>query len=290
MPSTGRSCPSCADVVDYLTQYEQHYHLPIERPVRVNGITREKNHFEVHSADRVWQSHAIVSATGTWSHPYVPAYPGMDLYVGQHIHSAHYHDAAPFKGKRVLVIGGGNSGAQILAEVSLVADATWVTLNPPSFLPDEVDGRVLFERATARWKAQQEGRVLDAPPGGLGDIIMVPSVLEARERGVLHAKRPFVAFTANGVIWPDGVETPVDAVIWCTGFRPALQHLAPLHVIEPHGRVATDGTRSTREPGLWLVGYGDWTGMASATLIGVTRTARSTVEELRAYCNACNLK
>ena len=67
---------------------------------------------------------------------------------------------------------------------------------------------------------------------------------------------------------------------WCTGFRPTLKHLEPLGVIGEAGRVDTDGTRSVLERRLWLVGYGDWTGYASATLVGVGRTARSTVEEI----------
>ena len=79
-----------------------------------------------------------------------------------------------------MVVGGGNSAAQILAELSKVGETIWVTQDPPAFLPDEVDGRVLFERATARWKAQQEGRSIDDLPGGFGDIVMVPSVLAAR--------------------------------------------------------------------------------------------------------------
>lgn len=66
------------------------------------------------------------------------------------------------------MIGGGNSGAQILAEVSEVADTIWITVNPPQFLSDDVDGRVLFLRATERLKAQQEGRIVDQPIGGLG--------------------------------------------------------------------------------------------------------------------------
>ena len=63
-------------------------------------------------------------------------------------------------------------------------------------------------------------------------------------------------------------------------FPPALDHLAPLRIVEADGRVKVLGTRSVREPRLWLVGYGEWTGFASATLIGVNRSARSTVAEL----------
>lgn len=109
------------------------------------------------------------------------------------------------------------------------------------------------------------------------------SVTEARERGVLQAVRPFLRFTETGVEWADGSQTPVDAVIWCTGFRSALGHLETLGVCIDEGRVAVDGTHSIEEPRLWLVGYGDWTGAASATLIGVTRTARSTVEEIEQF-------
>jgi cation diffusion facilitator CzcD-associated flavoprotein CzcO len=182
----------------------------------------------------------------------------------------------------VLVVGGGNSGAQIHAELSQVADSTWVTPAPPAFLADEVDGRVLFARATERWKAQQEGRAIEQPVGGLGDIVMVPPVKAARARGVLHAVRPFARFVEDGVVWPDGRRERIDAVIWCTGFRPALDHLRPLGVVDADDRVAVAGTRSLAQPRLWLVGYGEWTGAASATLIGVTRTARSTVAEIAA--------
>ena len=56
----------------------------------------------------------------------------------------------------MIIVGGGNSGAQILAEVSKVADTTWVTVTPPQFLSDDVDGRILFLRATERLKAQQK--------------------------------------------------------------------------------------------------------------------------------------
>ena len=103
---------------------------------------------------------------------------------------------------------------------------------------------------------------------------------EARERGVLVAERPFQRFTAEGVEWADGRRQAIDAVIWCTGFRPALDHLQALGVLEADGKVEVQGTRARKQPRLWLVGYGEWTGAASATLIGVTRTARSTVSEL----------
>lgn len=177
-----------------------------------------------------------------------------------------------------MIVGGGNSGAQLVAEVSRVADVTWATLTPPRFLPDDVDGRMLFDATTQRYQAQQAGLPFESP--SLGDIVMVPSVREARERGILQARPMFVAMTEHGVVWPNGQEEAFDAVIWCTGFRPALRHLAPLGVLEEDGRVQVNGTRAVKEARLWLVGYGNWTGFASATLIGVGRSARATVQEI----------
>ncbi|MCG7354942.1 NAD(P)-binding domain-containing protein, partial [Roseomonas mucosa] len=182
-----------------------------------------------------------------------------------------------------LVVGGGNSGAQILAEVARVAETAWVTPEPPRFLPDEVDGRVLFERATERVRAQMEGREPDLPKGGLGDIVMVPSVREARDLDVLYTVRPFSRFATDGVVWPDGTRTAVDAVIWCTGFRTDLSHLAHLGVLEADGHVAVENGRSMRQPRLWVLGYGDWTGAASATLAGITRSARDTVHAIQQF-------
>lgn len=279
MPSV-EGYPTRDDIVDYLAQYEKRYNFSIERPVLVTDICRDDGGFIVHADQGVWRARAVISATGTWSHPYVPVYPNRSSYVGQQMHSAHYRNATPFAGQEVLVVGGGNSGAQILAEVSGVAKSTWVTQTEPIFLPDDVDGRVLFERATAKWKARQEGRVLQDPPGGLGDVVMVDSVKAARERGVLKAVRPFREFAENGVIWQDGSETAFDAVIWCTGFRPALRHLESLGIVTQEGKVALSGTQSVNVPGLWLVGYGEWTGFASATLIGGMRYAKATALEV----------
>ena len=286
MPPTQEGYPSRDHVIEYLSQYEQRYHFPVERPVRVTSVERTESGLRVRSDHKHWDAKVVVSATGTWSNPYIPHYPDAELFAGRQLHSAHYVEAQAFAGEKVLVVGGGNSGAQILAEISKVAETTWVTPVEPVFLPDDVDGRVLFERATERWKAQLEGRVIEQPVGGLGDIVMVPPVVEARERNVLKSVRPFENFTRNGVIWSDGSESAVDAVVWCTGFRPAIQHLTSLEVVNTEGRVKVEGTRSTQEPRLWLVGYGEWTGSASATLIGVTRTARSTVGEIVAFLAA----
>lgn len=280
MPPSESTYPTRAEVINYLAHYEQRYQFPVRRPVHVESVERDGDYLRVRAGEHSWRARAVVSASGTWSNPYIPDYPGREQFAGVQLHSAHYVDPTPFAGQRVLIVGGGNSGAQILAEVSKVAETLWVTPAPPLFLADDVDGRVLFERATERWKAQQEGRTIEQPIGGLGDVVMVEPVREARSRGVLVSERSFARFTEHGVAWADGRRVELDAVIWCTGFRPALAHLNELGVVESDGKVAVEGTRALKQPNLWLVGYGEWTGAASATLIGVTRTARSTASEI----------
>lgn len=283
MPPSADGYPTRDHVIDYLTGYEQRYGLPIRRPVHVQAVEGADARLTVRTGQGTWLARAVISATGGAGHTFVPEYPRQARFRGKQIHSSAYRSPDEFTGQRVLVVGGGNSGAQILAEVSRVAETTWVTPEPPGFLPDDVDGRVLFERASARVRAQMEGREVEALRGGLGDIVMVPSVLEARDRGMLRAVRPFVHFERDGVVWLDGTRTAVDAVIWCTGFRPSLSHLAPLGVLEADGRVAVENGRSKREPRLWLLGYGDWTGAASATLAGITRSARDTVRAIQSF-------
>lgn len=271
------------EVIAYLAQYERRYELPIERPVRVSAVSRGDDFLHLTTSAGEVRARAVVSATGTWANPVMPEIPGQDRFSGDVLHAAQYADLERFTGRRVIVVGGGNSGAQIVAELSEVAQVTWATREPPTFLPDEVDGRFLFEQATVRYKAIKEGRVPD-PPRSLGDIVVVPSVKAARERGALQAVPMFVRYTETGVVWDDGRKEAADAVIYATGYRPALSHLAALGVVQSDGRVAIekDGadTRAIDEPRLWLVGYGEWTGFASATLIGVGRSARATADEI----------
>ncbi|MGP4099843.1 ArsO family NAD(P)H-dependent flavin-containing monooxygenase [Nonomuraea sp. KM90] len=267
----GGGYPGAADTVAYLADYEQRYQLPIVRPATARAVRRGEERLLVDTDAGTWQARHVISATGTWSRPYVPHYPGLADFRGQQLHTVNYRGPEPFHGRRVVVVGGANSAAQILAEVSTVADTTWVTLRPPRLLPDEIDGRALFALA------RTAGGV-----GSLGDIVAVPSVREARDRGVLKAQPMFDHITTTGVTWADGTSLDCDAIIWCTGFRPALGHLAPLRLRGPGGLIPVEGTRAAGEPRLHLLGYGDWTGPASATLIGASRTARNAVTEILA--------
>ncbi|MFF4644514.1 ArsO family NAD(P)H-dependent flavin-containing monooxygenase [Streptomyces sp. NPDC001389] len=278
----GRLYPDAAHVAAYLADYEKRYELPVQHGVRVDAVHDEGALLRVETGFGTWRARALVSATGTWSRPFVPALAGRHAFAGRQLHTVQYAGPAEFAGQRVVVVGGGNSGAQIAADLTGHAAVTWVTQRPPRYLADDIDGRALFDVATARRRALDEGRNDTGGVASLGDIVAVPPVRAARDAGLLAARPMFTSLTATGPQWADGTRQDADAVIWCTGFRPALAHVAALRLRGTRGHIPTTGTRAADDPRLHFLGYGDWTGPASATLIGVGRTARDAALDIRA--------
>ncbi|MGW8970556.1 ArsO family NAD(P)H-dependent flavin-containing monooxygenase [Streptomyces platensis] len=286
----GETYPDAGHVVEYLAEYEKRYELPVQRGVHVHAVRRDGARLRVESDGGTWRARAVISATGTWSPPFLPAIPGQDIFAGRQLHTVGYRRPADFAGQRVIVVGGGNSGAQIAADLALDGvDLMWVTQRPPRFLPDDIDGRALFDVATARRRALDAGRGDTGGVASLGDIVAVPPIRAARDAGLLAAKPMFTQLTTTGVQWADGTRAQADAIIWCTGFRPALSYLAPLQLRGRRGHIAIDGTRAVDEPRLHLLGYGDWTGPASATLIGVGRPARDAARAISQLLGARRL-
>jgi putative flavoprotein involved in K+ transport len=273
--------PTRDETIDYIKQYEQKYSLPVRRPVTVMSVQRDGESFQIETSDGVYIADAVVTATGSFKNPFIPKFPGSGEFNGTILHSSQFQSSEVFRGKRVAIVGEGNSGAQILAEVSQVAETIWITKKEPRYLPDHIDGRYLFDAASQMYAAKQQGKAYHPP--SLGDIVMVSAVKDARQRNVLKSYRPFQKFATNGLVWADGREEQVDVIIFCTGFKASLAHLSQLNVVNSDGRVETDETRSRKLDGLWLVGYGNWTGFASATLIGVGRSAKLTVQEINQY-------
>lgn len=285
MPKSKNLFPLKQEVIDYLCQYEQHYQLPIERNINVETITSENEVFKISTNNGDYFAKVVIAATGTWNNPFIPKINGIETFKGLQIHSANYKNAQPFKNLKVLVVGEGNSGAQIVAEVSKITNVKWSTRKPPQYLPDDVDGFYLFNVASAKYKAEKEGKPFDAANYDLGNIVMVPPVKEARSRGVLISSGSFENIYENGVVWSDGTKESFDAIIWCTGFGYATSFLKNLVETDERGIVKTEESKAIEVPGLWLVGYGGWTGYASATLIGINRNAKQTIQEITAFLN-----
>ena len=141
MPGGTSYYPTRDEALTYLADYETRYALPIVRPVHVSRVERAGAGLRVITDAGAWMARTVVSATGTWSAPNVPRFTDQHRFAGRIIHSGHYESSADFDGQRVVVVGGGNSGAQIVADLADSATVTWATLRPPTFLPDEIDGR-----------------------------------------------------------------------------------------------------------------------------------------------------
>ncbi|MFV8270474.1 ArsO family NAD(P)H-dependent flavin-containing monooxygenase [Flavobacterium sp. GT2N3] len=283
MPKSENLFPLKQEVIDYLCQYEKRYELPMERSVTVENITSENKVFKVYTKKGIYFSKTIIAAAGTWNNPFIPKIKGIDTFKGIQIHSAHYKNAEQFRNLNVLVVGEGNSGAQIVAEVSKVTSIKWSTRKPPQYLPDEVDGFYLFNVATAKYNAEKGGKPFNAANYDLGNIVMVPPIQEARSRGILISSGSFEKINENGVIWSDGHKEYFDAIIWCTGFGYATSFLKNIVSPDERGIIKTKESKATELPGLWLAGYGSWTGYASATLIGINRNAKQTCNEIIEY-------
>ncbi|QWF78233.1 Ferredoxin--NADP reductase [Amycolatopsis sp. CA-230715] len=273
-PDTTR--PASEVVSEYFGRFEAAYDLPVRRPVDVLVVRAASSGLLVESAAETWAARAVLNATGTWDRPFWPHYPGQETFEGRQLHTADYTGAAEFQGKRVVVVGGGTSAIQQLIEIATVArDTTWVTRRPPVFRDEPFNedwGRAAVAKVDAAVRAGK-------PPASVvsvTDLARTPEVVRAQETGILDRLPMFDRITPTGVHWPDGTEKAADVILWATGFRAALDHLAPLHLRDPGGGIRMDGTRVVAEPRLHLLGYGP-----SASTIGANRAGRSAVREVR---------
>ncbi|WP_236788957.1 NAD(P)-binding domain-containing protein [Amycolatopsis sp. GM8] len=270
------SRPASDVVSEYFGRYERVFDLPVLRPVDVLAVRDEGERLLVESAADSWSARAVINATGTWDRPFWPHYPGQETFRGRQLHTADFQSVEEFRGKHVIVVGGGASGVQLLLEIAEVASGTtWVTRREPEwfdrdFTPDR--GRESVAKVDVRVRA-------GLPPGSVVSVTglaLTPDVRRGIERGILDRKPMFEHITEHGVVWADGTTQRADVILWATGFRAALEHLAPLHLRGQGGGIRMDGTRVVSEPRLHLVGYGP-----SASTIGANRAGRSAVTEIR---------
>ncbi|WP_407444997.1 NAD(P)-binding domain-containing protein [Rhodococcus sp. (in: high G+C Gram-positive bacteria)] len=269
--------PASSAVPAYYGAYEKEFDLPVHRPVQVTVVCNRGERLRVETDAGVYSARGLINATGTWEHPFVPWYPGAARFRGQQLHTKDYRDAEQFRGRHVLVVGGGISAVQLLDEISLVTTTTWVTRREPVWRDEEFTPE--FGRAVV---AAVEDRVRHGlPPGSVVSVTglpVTPMIRSARERGVLDRLPMFSEITETGVRWPDGTTLDVDVILWCTGFRSSLDHLAPLGLRNPGGGITMTGRLATQvaaDPRIHLVGYGP-----SASTIGANRAGRAAAREL----------
>lgn len=269
--------PSSDVIGEYFAAYEERFGLRVRRPVDVAAVRDgEDRRLLVESGSGTWSARALINATGTWDRPFWPRYPGQEAFRGRQLHTANYPGPQEFAGARVIVVGGGTSAVQHLLEIAEVAaETTWVTRRPPVFRDGsfgEAEGRAAV--------ALVEDRVRQGlPPQSVVSVTGLPlndAVRGGLASGVLERQPMFDHLTATGAVWADGRRVDADVILWATGFRAAVDHLAPLRLREPGGGIRLDGTRALRDERIHLVGYGP-----SASTIGANRAGGAAVREIR---------
>ncbi|WSN69570.1 NAD(P)/FAD-dependent oxidoreductase [Streptomyces sp. NBC_01361] len=269
--------PSSEVIAAYFASYEETFDLRVRRPVDVRAVREgEGGRLLVETSAGTWSTRALINATGTWDRPFWPRYPGQETFRGRQLHTAIYPGPEAFRGQRVIVVGGGASGTQHLMEIAPYAAATtWVTRRPPVFNEgpfDEDFGRAAVALVDERVRA-------GLPPQSVVSVTGLPlndAIRQARADGVLDRLPMFDRITPSGVEWDDGRRVDADVILWATGFRPAIEHLAPLKLRGPGGGIQAEDTRVVADPRIHLVGYGP-----SASTIGANRAGRAAVRDIK---------
>ncbi|MFF0202545.1 flavin-containing monooxygenase [Streptomyces sp. NPDC005017] len=275
------------DVVRYLEKYAEHHGLEIVTGVEVSRIepSPDGDGWLLHATGgRRLDGAAVVVATGYNHTPLVPDWPGRDAYPGEFLHASRYRNAEPFAGRDVLVVGAGNTGAEIA--VDLVEGGAKRVRLAVRTTPH------IVRRSTAGWAAQYTGVLVRRLPVGLVDTLARPlarvsvpdlaahglprpgsglysrvgegaipvqdvGLIDAVRAGRVEVVAAVDAFEGEEVLLADGTRVAPDAVVAATGYTRALESLVGhLDVLDPRGRPVVHGARSPRDaPGLYFTGF-----------------------------------
>ncbi|MGW1040108.1 NAD(P)-binding domain-containing protein [Streptomyces sp. NPDC002547] len=269
--------PSSEVVGEYFAAYERTFDLRVRRPVDVRAVREGAGgRLLVETSAGTWSARALINATGTWDRPFWPRYPGQESFRGRQLHTAQYAGPGEFAGLRVVLVGGGASGTQHLMEIAPYAAATtWVTRRPPVFR----EGPFTEDVGRAAVALVEERVRQGLPPRSVVSVTGLPlndAIRRAIADKVLDRQPMFDRIVPDGVEWDDGRHVDADVILWATGFRAAIDHLAPLRLRAAGGGIRIDGTRVVSDPRIHLVGYGP-----SASTIGANRAGRAAVRDIR---------
>ncbi len=268
------------DLIDYFAEYVDAHGIDVRTGVRVNRIDPGWN---LDTTAGPMQAETVIVATGYNGAPFIPDWPGLDGFTGELIHSSEYRNPAPFRGRDVLVVGAGNSGAEIATDVADggASRSRLSVRNPPQIVrratagipaqligiairhlpPDWVDPISITQRRLSIPDLAAQG--LPRPAHGIRTSFITTGTTPILDVGIVGAVRSgrvqIVAaverFEASDVVLADGSRVTPDAVIAATGFRADLDSLVGhLDVLGPRGLpTKTDGEPVL--PGLWFVGF-----------------------------------
>jgi putative flavoprotein involved in K+ transport len=273
------------DLVRYMEDYARTFDLDIRSGTSVKCVDRDERGWLVRTATGDLSADRVVLATGYNRTPLLPGWPGLDAYQNELIHSAEYRNPAPYKDRSVLVVGSGNSGAEIAVDlVEGGAKEVLVSIRtPPNIQRREFLGiatqqvGILAEKLPVKLAdrislALQKLAIGDLRPYGLEpptsgamsriyEDAQIPLIdlgfLDALKQRRLTVVPAVEGFTARHVKLKGGRQLQVDAVIAATGYSRGLEPLVGhLGILRPDGTPEPSGGESSpKAPGLYLIGY-----------------------------------
>ncbi|HYK83566.1 MAG TPA: NAD(P)/FAD-dependent oxidoreductase [Gemmatimonadales bacterium] len=278
---------------EYLRHYARTFTLPVETACTVEQITRADGAWTVGTNRGPLDTAILLIATGIVANPRIPRFPGQDRFRGPVIHSVAYQRPAPYVGRRVLIVGVGNSGAEIGSEIAAAGGRVTIAVRSgANVVPLTLAGlpiqyiaywvrklpRKLQEGAVALVRLTSELRrgppVLPRPAHSPLDAIPVIGfhLVDAICAGLIDVRAAVAELTAEGARFTDGTEGRFDEIILATGFAAALGPLGSLIQLDPRGFARRrDRVVSLDQAGLYFVGHNyDATG----GLFNINRDAR----------------
>lgn len=288
IPGEKWDLPTKDQVADYLESYAHYFELPIRHGTRVERLTRDGGSFVATAGDTEFVADNVIVAMSSYQRRQVPSFArDLDDAITQ-LHVAEYRNPGQLQDGPVLIVGAGNSGAEIAME--LVEDHD-VLLSGPStgaqpFRPDRLSGRILMPffgkvvltRVVSRSTPIGRKVLPRMMPKGAPLLRTKPSDL--RRAGVERVGRS-VSVDAGQPVLEDGTRLEVANVLWCTGFHHGLTWL-DLPVFDEHGWVEHDRGVIASQPGLYFVGLKFQHSVLSDTLLGIGREAAHVVGQLAA--------
>lgn len=276
--------PHRDEVIRYLQDYAKQFEFPIRTNQRVAAVEKYEDSFTIRTmTGDLFRTRAIINATGSFHNPYTPKIKDQEVFQGEVLHSSAYRNPNKYKGKRVVVVGRGNSAVQIAVELADHSFTSLAVLQPVEFVNQKILGvdlhywvRGLGLDTFPFWRFGKQAPV----PKSVADLGDYKQKLEA---GKPDQRDMFTSFYPDGIVWPDGTKEAVDTVIFATGYRPNYSYLNLVGVLDHEGRPLQKAGISLSIPGLYFVGLEGQRSFASATLRGVGPDAKYVVKNLDHY-------
>jgi putative flavoprotein involved in K+ transport len=278
-PAPPHSFPTKDEMGDYLETYARRFQLPVELDLRVDRVSRQRQDLLVVAGDRRFEANNVVVAMATFQRPHVPVFAGeLDPAIVQ-VHSFDYRNRSQLRDGPVVVVGAGNSGAEIALEAAK-GHRTWLAGRDTGHVPFHVDRRLaryllpvvlrgLFHRVLT--VATPVGRRLRPKVLHAGGPLVRTKPADLTAAGV--ERLPRVVGARNGLPLVEGDRVlEVANVIWCTGFHPDFSWL-DLPVFDSQGDPQHEAGVVRQEPGLYFVGLHFLYAYSSTMIHGVGRDA-----------------